>query len=98
VNVRNEDFDTIDPHVRAQLFAENDAKAVRALADETYEQTTQGADAWRDRMAQRHRFGRALDMPHRPTPAQIHAVSTAVGWVVAMVIAVLAYAAWALLS
>lgn len=65
MNVRNEDFDTIDPHVRAQLFAENDAKAVRALADETYEQTTQGADAWRDRMAQRHRFGRALDQPPR---------------------------------
>ena len=47
------------------MFAENDAKAVRALADETYEQTTQGADAWRDRMAQRHRFGRVLDQPPR---------------------------------
>ncbi len=65
MNVTNEDFDTLDPRVRAQLLAENDAKAVRALADETYEQTTQGADAWRDRMAQRHRFGRALDQPPR---------------------------------
>lgn len=99
MNARNEDFDTLDPRVRAQLIElAAKARAQRVLADETYEQTTQGADAWRDRMAQRHRFGRALDMPHRPTPAQIHAVSTAVGWVVAMVIAVLAYAAWALLS
>lgn len=98
MNVSNEDFDTLDRRLRSQLLAENDAKALRAIADEAYEASTQGADAWRDRMAQRHRFGRVLDMPHRPTPAQIHAVSTAVGWVVAMVIAVIAYAAWALLS
>ena len=98
MNARNEDFDTLDPRVRAQLIElAAKARAQRVLADETYEQTTQGADAWRDRMAQRHRFGRVQDMP-RPTPAQIHAVSTAAGWVVAIVIAVIAYAAWALLS
>ena len=64
MNVRNEDFDTIDPRVRAQLIElAAKARAQRVLADETYEQTTQGADAWRDRLAQRHRFGRALDLP-----------------------------------
>jgi len=66
MNARNEDFDTLDPRVRAQLIElAAKARAQRVLADETYEQTTQGADAWRDRMAQRHRFGRALDQPPR---------------------------------
>ena len=43
-------YDTISPHAREQLDAE-------------YESSTQGADAWRDRLAQRHRFGRTLDKP-----------------------------------
>jgi len=31
--------------------------------DELHEATTQGGSAWRDRLAQRHRYGRALDLP-----------------------------------
>lgn len=46
--------ETIDPAARDQILA--------ALNDE-YEASTPGADAWRDRMAQRHRFGRVLDLP-----------------------------------
>lgn len=46
--------ETIDPAARDQILA--------AQNDE-YEASTVGADAWRDRMAQRHRFGRALDLP-----------------------------------
>ena len=41
-------YDTIRHDARDQLDAE-------------YEASTQGADAWRDRLAQRHRFGRVLD-------------------------------------
>lgn len=44
--------ETIDPRV-AEALRENDE----------YEASTVGADAWRDRMAQRHRFGRVLDQP-----------------------------------
>lgn len=44
--------ETIDPRV-ADALRENDE----------YEASTVGADAWRDRVAQRHRFGRVLDMP-----------------------------------
>lgn len=43
-------YDTIRHDARDQLDAE-------------YEASTQGADAWRDRVAQRHRFGRVLDQP-----------------------------------
>ena len=46
--------EAIDPRVAA---------AVRELQDAEYEASTQGADAWRDRLAQRHRFGRVLDEP-----------------------------------
>ncbi len=46
--------ETIDPRV-AEALRENDE----------YEASTVGADAWRDRMAQRHRFGRVLDLPPR---------------------------------
>lgn len=46
--------ETIDPAAREQILA--------AQNDE-YEASTVGADAWRDRLAQRHRFGRALDKP-----------------------------------
>lgn len=46
--------ETIDPAAREQILA--------AQNDE-YEASTPGADAWRDRVAQRHRFGRALDLP-----------------------------------
>ena len=38
-------------------------KLQREAQDAEYEASTQGADAWRDRVAQRHRFGRALDLP-----------------------------------
>lgn len=46
--------ETIDPAAREQILA--------AQNDE-YEASTVGADAWRDRVAQRHRFGRVLDEP-----------------------------------
>ena len=46
--------ETIDPAAREQILA--------AQNDE-YEASTPGADRWRDRLAQRHRFGRALDKP-----------------------------------
>lgn len=39
------------------------SKLAREQLDAEYESSTQGADAWRDRVAQRHRFGRALDKP-----------------------------------
>ena len=39
------------------------SKAARDQLDAEYESSTQGADAWRDRLAQRHRFGRVLDKP-----------------------------------
>lgn len=38
-------------------------KLQREAQDDEYESSTQGADAWRDRLAQRHRFGRTLDLP-----------------------------------
>ena len=39
------------------------SKTARDQLDAEYESSTQGADAWRDRLAQRHRFGRVLDKP-----------------------------------
>lgn len=48
--------ETIDPAAREQILAAQNAE---------YEASTVGADAWRDRLAQRHRFGRALDLPPR---------------------------------
>ena len=39
------------------------SKTARDQLDAEYESSTQGADAWRDRLAQRHRFGRVLDEP-----------------------------------
>lgn len=38
-------------------------KLQREAQDAEYESSTPGADRWRDRLAQRHRFGRALDLP-----------------------------------
>jgi hypothetical protein len=38
-------------------------KLQREAQDDEYESSTQGADAWRERVAQRHRFGRVLDEP-----------------------------------
>lgn len=35
----------------------------REAEDAEYEASTPGADRWRDRLAQRHRFGCALDLP-----------------------------------
>jgi hypothetical protein len=46
--------DALDPIIR---------DAVREAWDAEYEASTPGADRWRDRLAQRHRFGRALDLP-----------------------------------
>lgn len=76
--------ETIDPAARDQILA--------AQNDE-YEASTPGADAWRDRMAQRHRFGRVLDKP----PAKIHDISVAAGIAVGMVIVVLALVIMALI-
>jgi hypothetical protein len=55
---RRDDEEQIDPRVVAAIRA-----ATRAEQDDEYEASTVGADAWRDRLAQRHRFGRALDLP-----------------------------------
>lgn len=57
---RRDDEEQIDPRVVAAIRA-----ATRAEQDDEYEASTVGADAWRDRLAQRHRFGRALDLPPR---------------------------------
>lgn len=46
--------DALDPIIR---------DAVREAWDAEYEASTPGADRWRDRLAQRHRFGRVLDKP-----------------------------------
>jgi hypothetical protein len=55
---RRDDEEQIDPRVVAAIRA-----ATRAEQDDEYEASTVGADAWRDRLAQRHRFGRVLDKP-----------------------------------
>lgn len=54
---RRDDEEQIDPRVVAAIRA-----ATRAEQDDEYEASTVGADAWRDRVAQRHRFGRALEL------------------------------------
>ena len=51
-------FEEIDPRVIDTM-----RKLRREAEDAEYEASTVGADAWRDRVAQRHRFGRALDLP-----------------------------------
>lgn len=70
-------YDTLDPKARREI--------VDALNDE-YEASTPGADVWRDRLAQRHRFGRVLDMP----PAEARddlSDARAVLWVLAAALA-----------
>jgi hypothetical protein len=51
-------FEEIDPRVIDTM-----RKLRREAEDAEYEASTPGADRWRDRLAQRHRFGRALDLP-----------------------------------
>jgi len=51
-------FEEIDPRVIDTM-----RKLRREAEDAEYEASTVGADAWRDRVAQRHRFGMALDLP-----------------------------------
>lgn len=51
-------FEEIDPRVIDTM-----RQLRREAEDAEYEASTQGADAWRDRLAQRHRFGRVLDKP-----------------------------------
>lgn len=51
-------FEEIDPRVIDTM-----RKLRREAEDAEYEASTVGADAWRDRVAQRHRFGRTLDLP-----------------------------------
>ena len=51
-------FEEIDPRVIDTM-----RQLRREAEDAEYESSTQGADAWRDRLAQRHRFGRVLDKP-----------------------------------
>jgi hypothetical protein len=51
-------FEEIDPRVIDTM-----RQLRREAEDAEYEASTPGADAWRDRVAQRHRFGRALDEP-----------------------------------
>lgn len=53
-------FEEIDPRVIDTM-----RKLRREAEDAEYEASTQGADRWRERMAQRHRFGRTLDLPPR---------------------------------
>lgn len=114
MNVTNEDFDTLDPRVRAQLLAERGdtleserkhLEAIkRGLADEEYEASTVGAGAWRERVAQRHRFGKVQDMPPwRPgergrllTPLQRREMATQAAIVVLMIVVLLGLLAYAL--
>jgi hypothetical protein len=51
-------FEEIDPRVIDTM-----RQLRREAEDAEYEASTPGADRWRDRLAQRHRFGRALDLP-----------------------------------
>ena len=51
-------FEEIDPRVIDTM-----RRLRREAEDAEYEASTPGADRWRDRLAQRHRFGRALDLP-----------------------------------
>lgn len=51
-------FEEIDPRVIDTM-----RKLRREAEDAEYEASTPGADRWRDRLAQRHRFGRVLDLP-----------------------------------
>lgn len=51
-------FEEIDPRVIDTM-----RKMRREAEDAEYEASTPGADRWRDRLAQRHRFGRTLDKP-----------------------------------
>ena len=51
-------FEEIDPRVIDTM-----RQLRREAEDDEYEASTPGADRWRDRLAQRHRFGRALDLP-----------------------------------
>lgn len=51
-------FEEIDPRVIDTM-----RQLRREAEDAEYEASTPGADAWRDRVAQRHRFGRTLDLP-----------------------------------
>lgn len=51
-------FEEIDPRVIDTM-----RQLRREAEDAEYEASTPGADAWRDRVAQRHRFGRVLDKP-----------------------------------
>lgn len=51
-------FEEIDPRVIDTM-----RQLRREAEDAEYEASTPGADRWRDRLAQRHRFGRALDQP-----------------------------------
>lgn len=51
-------FEEIDPRLIDTM-----RKLRREAEDAEYEASTPGADRWRDRLAQRHRFGRALDLP-----------------------------------
>lgn len=46
--------DALDPIIR---------DAVREAWDDEYESSTPAAGQWRERLAQRHRFGRVLDKP-----------------------------------
>jgi hypothetical protein len=60
--------------------------------DEEYEASTQGGGAWRDRLAQRHRFGRALDLP----PPEYLGPPRALIWASLAVWACIALVVWAL--
>ncbi len=63
----------------------------RRQHDDEYEMTTVAADRWRDRLAQRHRFGRALDLPapsrrdDRPTGIYGAALIGLTLWLLALV-------------
>lgn len=117
MKVTNEDFDTLDPRVRAQLLAENGRpdlqgdlerlkRQQRELEDAEYEASTPAAGAWRDRLAQRQRFGRTQDLPRwRPgergrilTPLQRRELATQAAIAIVMVIVVLGLLAYALFT
>lgn len=76
-------FEEIDPRVIDTM-----RQLRREAEDAEYESSTQGADAWRDRLAQRHRYGHALDQPPRN---DLDEGGWLAWWVVIVVVVVVAW-------
>lgn len=86
---RRDDEEQIDPRVVAAIRA-----ATRAEQDDEYEASTPAAGRWRERternwnLAQRHRYGHALDQPPRN---DLDEGGWLAWWVVIVVVVVVAW-------